>query len=93
MSRFELMITLKCTNRTVGTKAKLKQNAAPGKNFLLAAQCSFSVDNNWNKVFKNGPSKLCGRQLSKNLKGCSLLKDELRPTFGNGKHVADLNAF
>ena len=59
------------------------------KTFLLAAQCSFSVDNNWNKVFRNGPSKLCGRQHSKNLKGCSLLKDELRRTFANGKHVAD----
>ena len=28
----------------------------------------------WNKVFKNGPSKICGRQLLKNLKGYGLPK-------------------
>ena len=27
----------------------------------------------WNKVFKNGQSKICGRQLLKNLKGYGLL--------------------
>ena len=27
----------------------------------------------WDKVFENGPSKLCGIQLLKNLKGYSLL--------------------
>ena len=29
----------------------------------------------WNKVFKNGPSKICGRQPLKNLKGYGLLKE------------------
>ena len=28
----------------------------------------------WDKVFKNGPSKVCGRQPLKNLKGYGLLK-------------------
>ena len=28
----------------------------------------------WDKVFKNGPSKICGRQPLKNLKGYGLLK-------------------
>ena len=28
----------------------------------------------WNKLFKNGPSKICGRQPLKNLKGYSLPK-------------------
>ena len=27
----------------------------------------------WDKVFKNGPSKICGRQPLKNMKGCGLL--------------------
>ena len=31
------MITLKCTNRTVDTKTKLKQSAAPGKNFFVSS--------------------------------------------------------
>ena len=30
--------------------------------------------NNWDKVFKNGPSKICGRQPLKNLKGSNFLK-------------------
>ena len=28
----------------------------------------------WDKVFKNGPSKICGRQHLKNLKGYGPLK-------------------
>ena len=28
----------------------------------------------WDKVFKSGPSKICGRQCLKNLKGYGLLK-------------------
>ena len=32
------------------------------------------LSDNWGKVFKNGPSKTCGRQLLKNLRGYSLLK-------------------
>ena len=27
----------------------------------------------WDKVFENGPSKICGRQFLKNLKGYGLL--------------------
>ena len=34
-------------------------------------------ENNWDKVFKNGPSKICGRQPLKNLKGSDLLKQTL----------------
>ena len=28
----------------------------------------------WDKIFMNEPSKICGRQPLKNLKGCGLLK-------------------
>ena len=28
----------------------------------------------WDKVFKNGPSEICGRQILKNLKGYGVLK-------------------
>ena len=31
----------------------------------------------WDKVFKNGPSKICGRQPLKNLKGYGLLKQAI----------------
>ena len=31
----------------------------------------------WNKVFKSGPSKICGRQPLKNLKGYGLLKQTI----------------
>ena len=32
---------------------------------------------NWDKVLKNGPSKICGRQPLKNLKGYGLLKQTI----------------
>ena len=32
------------------------------------------ITHRWDKVFKSGPSKICGRQPLKNLKGCGLLK-------------------
>ena len=35
----------------------------------------------WDKVFKNGPSKICGRQPLKNLKGYGLLKPFLKTVF------------
>ena len=31
----------------------------------------------WDKVFKGGPSKICGRQPLKNLKGYGLLKQTI----------------
>ena len=31
----------------------------------------------WYKAFKNGPSKICGRQVLKNLKGYGLLKQTI----------------
>ena len=31
----------------------------------------------WDKVFKNGPSKICGKQSFKNLKGYGLLKQTI----------------
>ena len=38
------------------------------------------VDNvKWNKIFKNGPSKACGRQPLKSLKGYGLLKQTISP--------------
>ena len=35
---------------------------------------SYLLKNLWDKVFKNGPSKICGRQPLKNLKGYGLLE-------------------
>ena len=37
-------------------------------------QCPRVGSNTWDKVFKNGPSKICERQSLKNLKGYGLLK-------------------
>ena len=34
----------------------------------------------WGKIFKNGPSKICGRQPLKKLKGYGLLKQRLSST-------------
>ena len=34
----------------------------------------FKENVKWDKLFKNGPSKSCGRQPFKNLKGYGLLK-------------------
>ena len=34
----------------------------------------------WDKVFKNGPSKTCGRQPLKNLKGYGLPKADHTPS-------------
>ena len=33
--------------------------------------------NNWDKVFKNGPSKISGRQSLKHLKGYGLLRQTI----------------
>ena len=38
----------------------------------------------WNKVFKNGPSEICGRQILKNLKGYGLLKQTIHFKFFEG---------
>ena len=38
------------------------------------------LENKWNKVFKNGPSKICGKQSLKNLKGYGLLKADHTPS-------------
>ena len=34
----------------------------------------------WDKVFKNGPSKICGRQPLKDLKGHGMLEAEHTPS-------------
>ena len=34
----------------------------------------------WDKLFKNGPSKICGRQPLKNLKGFNLSKADHTPS-------------
>ena len=41
----------------------------------------------WDKVFKNGPSKISGRQPLKNLKGYGLLKQAIRCKFFIGCHA------
>ena len=43
-------------------------------NDLESEPCHIFVHNVWEKVFKNGPSKICGRQLLKDLKEYGLLK-------------------
>ena len=43
----------------------LKEVCKYNKKLTLKA---VSTRNNWDKVFKNGPSKICGRQPLKNLK-------------------------
>ena len=45
------------------------------KMFVFMSQSLFSSSSNiWDKVFKSGPSKNCGKQPLKNLKGYGLLK-------------------
>ena len=38
----------------------------------------------WDKVFKNGPSKICGRQPLKSLKEYGLLKQTISPQIFEG---------
>ena len=43
---------------------------------FLKSLCTYEMDdceNKWDKVFKNGPSKVCGRQPLKDLKWYGLL--------------------
>ena len=47
---------------------------------LLASQEATSNRQKCNKVFKNGPSKTCGRQSLKNVKGYSLPKTDHFPS-------------
>ena len=35
------------------------------------------LENKWNKVFKNGPSKICGKQSLKNQKEYGLIKQAI----------------
>ena len=39
--------------------------------------CRLMFNFTWDKVFKNGPSKICGRQPFKKLKGYGLLKQTI----------------
>ena len=41
---------------------------------LKSIEIKRNIGRKWVKVFKNGPSKICGRQSLKNLKWCDLLK-------------------
>ena len=43
-------------------------------NFCILPKAQGNLGNIWFKVFKNGPSKICGRQPLKNLKGDGLLR-------------------
>ena len=43
-----------------------------------------NVRNIWDKVFKNGPNKVCRRQSLKNLKGYGLLKQTISLQFFKG---------
>ena len=40
----------------------------------MEIECFCSKSTIWDKVFKNGPSKICGRQPLKNLLGYGVLK-------------------
>ena len=44
------------------------------KNQAAILQRVYLIEIIWDKVFKNGPSKICGRQPLKNLKGYGLLR-------------------
>ena len=50
-------------------------------NGLESEPCHIFVHNVWEKVFKNGPSKICGRQLLKDLKEYGLLKQTTHAFF------------
>ena len=41
----------------------------------VVCRCSTIRRDRWDKVFKSGPRKICGRQPLKNLKGYGKLKD------------------
>ena len=41
---------------------------------FTVSSCCFKICFIWDKVFKSGPSKVCGRQSLKNLKEYGLLK-------------------
>ena len=45
---------------------------------LRSFLCFFLLKNIWDKVFKNGPIKICGRQPLKNLKENGLLKQKAK---------------
>ena len=63
----------------VYNKAILRPCQASLLEFFLRKYIIVNVQNVWDKVFKNEPSKLCGRQLLKNLKWYGLLKQTSRP--------------
>ena len=44
---------------------------------ILTVNIDFALSIIWDKVFKNRPSKLCGRQPLKNLKGYGKLKQTI----------------
>ena len=41
----------------------------------------------WDKVFKTGPSKVCGRQPSKNLKGYGMFKQKKQIFQSKSNHI------
>ena len=47
-------------------------------------QKGYWIKNNWDKVFKNGPSKMCGRQRLKNMKWYDFLKAPFHKFSTNG---------
>ena len=60
-------------------KRKKKKNNHRLQKALLLIKLPQDLRNGakWNKVFKNRPSKICGRQPSKNLLGYGLLKQNI----------------
>ena len=48
-------------------------------NQIRARIKSFILLHKWEKIFKNGPSKICGRQPLKSLKGNGLLRQTIPP--------------
>ena len=53
------------------------QNKEAWKDIIFRIFNHFICINIWDKVFKDGPSKICGRQPLKNLKGYGLLKQTI----------------
>ena len=59
-------------------------NVRLGSKYASAQYCPKSQKSKWDKVFNNGPSKICGTQPLKNLKGYGLLKQTISLKFFKG---------
>ena len=69
-----------CKSKELACAAKCKkQSVTCETNYRAVIDPFFKIQlrYKWDKVFKNGPNKICGRQPVKNLKGHALLKQTI----------------